>query len=133
MKSSRALDRRDTEFAELYRTFNAVIDAYRQITKEVPLLSTVPMDDEVRRGRTITSTAIEFIVDVQNATTSVLKKEDEQSAFFALLNEEKVRPGLVARVASKCGRIYETRNLHPALYFKRSMRRGSIQSQRRAA
>jgi hypothetical protein len=123
-----------TDFRFQQELFNAVIRAYRAIRASHPLAASQP-DPDSQPNKRLTFSGVEFVVDVENATSFALKGRPNQTAlqrvWFQLVTEDDDEDAELARhVITLTSEVYRQRDLDPALYF-RTIRRGSGDSSRR--
>ena len=113
--------------------FDATIRAYRAIRASHPLATTQP-DRDAHPNKRLTFSGVEFLVDVDKATSFALKGSKQaalQRAWFQLVTEDAdVDAELARQVITLTSEVYKQRDLDPALYFK-TVRRGSGESNKR--
>lgn len=107
----------ESEQKRLTRHFFEVASLYARI-KCLPPITAVNPDDEGVPNRQLNAEAIEFIVDVEAATTKALDGDPNLIKQWETLAYQEGQCTNAAKIASRCGRIYERRKLLPNAYFR---------------
>jgi len=99
--------------------FQSVLQGYRAATCLPPTTAREIDPAPTSRPKWITETQIDYKIDVQKATEKAIGGDPKlEAAWFDLLDNLPVAENLAHTVITKCGRLYRSRGLSPALYFQ---------------
>lgn len=109
------------ELFEHYRdSFHAVVEEYVRVRHLSPVVAQNYDPESVGRSTKLHTGLIDWLVDVENATTEALKDRLElQTTWFKIALEEPVDVHLERETTERCGRLYVSRKLEPYRYHFR--------------
>lgn len=115
--------RAETEQQKRSRVFHQVTQAYVDIRSLSPIVA-VNYDDEAKPNRKLNADVIHFICDVESATRKALDNDANLLEQWDRLVYQEAQVPNAAKIASRCGRMYQKRLLAPHEYF-RHIKRGT--------
>jgi len=113
-------------FARLSAIFTDVIERYRTILNLHPIVAS-QIDDEIPPNRRLDFSAVDFKIDIENATAASLHgfpDEDKlQKTWFQLVAKDQTADlALTKKVVRLCGQMYQKRGLEPSRYLRKIKR-----------
>jgi hypothetical protein len=109
------------ELFEHYKdSFCAVVAEYTRVKQLSPVVAANYDPENFGRSTKLHPGLIDWLVDVEHATTEALRdRPDLQAAWFKIALEEPVDLHLERQTIERCGRFYVARKLEPYRYHFR--------------